>query len=102
MLASHLTSAVVLRAGMGIAPWLTSDNSINGKRSAGFNTQMHRSEGWVSPILLTFEKLNIPGLYLKELGKHIKFNHIFKMCGVIFTNFFQSQFITVISVRERY
>lgn len=102
MLASHLTSAVVLRAGMGIAPWLTSDNSINGKRSAGFNTQMHRSEGWVSPILLTFEKLNIPGLHLKELGKHIKFNHIFKMCGVIFTNFFQSQFITVISVRERY
>lgn len=65
---------------MGTAAWLTPGNPIRGELSPGFNTQMDQSEGWVSPVLLAFEDLNITGLHLKDIGKHIKFSHIFKMC----------------------
>lgn len=87
---------------MGIAAWLTSTHSIRGELSQGFNTQMDQSQGWVSPILLAFEDLNITGLHLKYIGKHIKFSHIFKMCRPIFITFFHSRFSIVISVRESY
>lgn len=75
---------------------------MDGELSAGCSAQVARSEDWVIPILLTVGELSITVLHLKEFGKQMKFNRMFRMCSVMFTNIFQSQFITVISVRESY